>query len=430
MKVSKMEIDRIFIFEFISGGGFNHVDIPISLFTEGFGMLRVIVEDFKNLGFQIKTLIDHRIQHMIRYLKTDFSKEINQNMDIFLEVKNAVKDCKYVFIIAPEFSGILYNLTKIMKDQNKIILSMSLEAIRLGSSKFETYKYFKAQEVSTPLTYHLPSHLLHKDHVMKIILNFKLPVIIKPEDGVGAENIFYFENKSQISSFFTSNRSQFESDRDYIIQEYVSGKDLSVSIIENSQGLNILSINAQFVEISKLNSNSSYLGGYTPISDYENVRKNLKKQFRQLNLIGFTGYYGIDFIRKTDNSLSFIEINPRLTTSYVGIRNITKKNPLLLILHPDIDVNNVVDSNHEYLSHFFHLRLRYVGELPLTEVNEGLIPQIMKEIPHIVSPPLALNEDSLFACFIATKAKNLRDSKKQENRLISALEKKEFRVIK
>ncbi|MHA1750197.1 MAG: hypothetical protein ACTSYF_16320, partial [Promethearchaeota archaeon] len=159
-----MEIDRIFIFEFISGGGFNHVDIPISLFTEGFGMLRVIVEDFKNLGFQIKTLIDHRIQHMIRYLKTDFSKEINQNMDIFLEVKNAVKDCKYVFIIAPEFSGILYNLTKIMKDQNKIILSMSLEAIRLGSSKFETYKYFKAQEVSTPLTYHLPSHLLHKDH--------------------------------------------------------------------------------------------------------------------------------------------------------------------------------------------------------------------------------------------------------------------------
>ena len=37
------------------------------------------------------------------------------------------------------------------------------------------------------------------------------------------------------------------------MQEYVPGKDLSVSIIENSQGLNILSINAQFVEISNLN---------------------------------------------------------------------------------------------------------------------------------------------------------------------------------
>ncbi|GAF90895.1 unnamed protein product, partial [marine sediment metagenome] len=177
-------------------------------------------------------------------------------------------------------------------------------------------------------------------------------------------------------------------------------------------------------------NNSSYLGGYTPISDYENIRKNLKKQFQQLNLIGFTGYYGIDFIRKTDNSLSFIEINPRLTTSYIGIRNITKKNPLLLILYPDMDVNNVVDSTHEFFSHFFHLRLRYIGELPLTEVNEGLIPQIIKENPQIVSPPLALNEDPLFACFIATKAKNMNDSIKQENRLNSALEKKEFRVIK
>jgi predicted ATP-grasp superfamily ATP-dependent carboligase len=430
MKVSSMEINRIFIFEFISGGGFNHVDIPISLFTEGFGMLRVIAEDFKNLGFQIKTLIDYRIQHMIRYLKTDFTMEINQNMDIFLEVKNAVKDCRYVFIIAPEFSGILYNLTKIMKDQNKIILSMSLEAIRLGSSKFETYIYCKAQEVSTPLTYHLPSLLLHKDHIMKIILKFKFPVIIKPEDGVGAESILYFENKSQISSFFTSSRSHFESNRDYIMQEYVPGKDLSVSIIGNSQGSNILSINAQFVEISKLTNKSSYLGGYTPISDYDNIRKKLEVQLQRLNLIGFTGYYGIDFIRKTDNSLSFIEINPRLTTSYIGIRNITKKNPLLLISQPDMDVNNVIDSTHEYFSHFFHLRLRYVGDLPLTEVNEGLIPQIIKEIPHIVSPPLALNEDPLFTCFIATKAKNMRDSKKQENRLINALEKKEFRVIK
>lgn len=430
MKVSNIEISRIFIFEFISGGGLNHEDIPISLFTEGFGMLRVIVEDFKNLGFQIKTLIDYRIQHMIKYLKADFIKEINQSMNIFLEVKKAVKDCKYVFIIAPEFSDILYKLTKIMKDQDKTILSMSLEAIKLGASKFETYKYFKAQEISTPLTYHLPSHLLHEDHILKIISKLNFPIIIKPEDGVGAESIFYFENKSQISSFFTPDRSHFESDRDFILQEYVPGKDLSVSLIGNSQGTNILSINAQFVDINGLNNKSSYLGGYTPILDFENIKKKLKRQFQQLNLKGFTGYYGIDFIRKRDNSLSFIEINPRLTTSYIGIRNITKKNPLLLISEPDIDVYDVVDSSHKYFSHFFHLSLSYLGELSLNEVNEGLIPVIIKEIPYIVSPPLALKEDSFFACFVATKGRNVKESEKQENHLIRALENKNFRIIK
>ena len=425
-----MKNNRIFIFEFISGGGFNHVDIPISLFNEGFGMLRGIVEDFKNLDFQIKTLIDYRIQHMIRYLKADFAKEINQSMDIFLEVKKAVNDCEYVFIIAPEFSDILFNLTKIMKDQNKIILSMNLEAIKLASSKFETYNYFKKQEVSTPLTYHLPSHLFNKDYFINLVSKLKFPIIIKPEDGVGAESIFYFENKSQISSFFSSNYNDFETDRDYIIQEYIPGEDLSVSIIGNTQGQNILSFNAQFVEIGINDSNSSYLGGYTPISDDENIRKKIKIQLHKLNLSGFRGYYGIDFIRKEDNSFSFIEINPRLTTSYIGIRNVTKKNPLLLISQPDIEVHSIVDSTHKDFSHFFHLRLSYVGELPLNEVNAGLIPRIMKENPLIVSPPLALNEDPSFACFIATKAKNMKDSKIQEDRLISALEKKEFRVIK
>jgi len=44
---------RIFIFEFVTGGGFNRVNIPISLFCEGFGMLRSIIKDFKSLGFEI-----------------------------------------------------------------------------------------------------------------------------------------------------------------------------------------------------------------------------------------------------------------------------------------------------------------------------------------------------------------------------------------
>ncbi len=39
--------NRIFIFEFVSGGGFNKIEIPISLFCEGYGMLRSIIMDFK-----------------------------------------------------------------------------------------------------------------------------------------------------------------------------------------------------------------------------------------------------------------------------------------------------------------------------------------------------------------------------------------------
>ncbi|MHA1349843.1 MAG: hypothetical protein ACTSPZ_03280, partial [Promethearchaeota archaeon] len=66
----------IFIFEFVSGGGFSHDEIPSSLFCEGYAMLRTIIEDFKNLGFHITTLLDSRIEFLSHYMKADVIKSV------------------------------------------------------------------------------------------------------------------------------------------------------------------------------------------------------------------------------------------------------------------------------------------------------------------------------------------------------------------
>ena len=60
-----------------------------------------------------------------------------------------------------------------------------------------------------------------------------------------------------------------------------------------------------------------------------NFTKN--KEGVALDLTKFNGYFGIDFIRKSDNSLFFIELNPRLTTSYIGVRKILSYNPAEVI---------------------------------------------------------------------------------------------------
>ena len=59
----RMNKKKIFIFEFISGGGFNKDDIPSSLFCEGFGMLRSIIADFKAIGFNITEYAVVRIRY-------------------------------------------------------------------------------------------------------------------------------------------------------------------------------------------------------------------------------------------------------------------------------------------------------------------------------------------------------------------------------
>ena len=45
---------------------------------------------------------------------------------------------------------------------------------------------------------------------------------------------------------------------------------------------------------------------------------------------GLNGYVGVDMIL-TDGSFQLVEINPRLTTSYIGLRQVARMNPAKMI---------------------------------------------------------------------------------------------------
>ncbi|GAG78582.1 unnamed protein product, partial [marine sediment metagenome] len=304
---------------------------PISLFCEGYGMLRSIIMDFKSLNFEVSTMLDYRIFNLSVYLPVD-ELSITRKKDNFLKkFKTYAKECKYIFIIAPESSNILYKLTKIAKKSNSILLSTNLEGIRLGMSKLKTSYFFKDNKAPTPKTYLIPirKKQLDIDFIIQTFNIMKKPVVIKPEVGVGAESIYYFETEYQIKHFFQEFKHEVESGRNFIIQEYIEGKDLSVSLIGvpyimDSQIKNpfVLSINAQNVDIKNSLYTSEYHGGYTPIENYQKTKNNLSLVIKKINFSEFSGYFGIDFMRTKDSKLFFIEINPRLTTSYIGLRNV------------------------------------------------------------------------------------------------------------
>jgi predicted ATP-grasp superfamily ATP-dependent carboligase len=395
-------------------------------------MLRVIIEDFKALDFEIKTLLDFRIIDFALYLQSDFTKEITKDKNIIEEFKNAIKDCKYVFIVAPEFSNILYDLTKIAKDEKKNILSLDLHPIRLCTSKLKTYNYFKTNDLLTPRSYPLKitSGKYDRSYVIKILRKLKKPIIIKPEDGVGAESIFYFEEDWQIKNFFNKEEEFLDRNRKYFIQEYISGTDLSTSIIINERKSSILSVNVQNVNFRKGSNQLTYLGGYTPVEKIEIIENELSKELEKVDFSGFKGYFGIDFIREKSNKNYYIEINPRLTTSYIGIRNITKKNPILLLIEPETEIEDIVDLKHRFVSHFFHLNISY-GD---TEISQELIHDLLSNFSQIISPPFSLgnisrNQEKIYSCFVATKAKGYEASQKQISHLCRKLTKHGFNIL-
>ena len=435
---------KIFIFEFVSGGGYNQVDIPLSLFCEGYAMLRTTIEDFKKLGFQIITLLDKRISHLARYLKTDMVKFVKPEDDYLKIYTKCVKKSPFCFIIAPEFSKHLYNLTKIAKNLNKKILSIDLSGVWLGTSKLETYKYFIANKVNTPKSYRIPlkGGKMDVDFILQKFEQFDCSLIMKPEDGAGSELIYHFTTKDQILQLFERAKTNLDIARSYIVQEFIDGDDLSISIINRttSEKINtmdqiILSINAQNVQNIDSNKDSLYLGGFTPVENYKVLKKKFEKILKSMDLTSFQGYFGIDFIKKADNSIHFIEINPRLTTSYIGIRNILDFNPLEFLFNQYKSKFELTKLEPNKFSHFTRLELKYSGNKSFKHIMKAIIPKLMKLVPEIVTPPIALQSSNTkhelrYSCFISTKAKNSMSSNRRISQIMEILNRFDFVVIK
>jgi predicted ATP-grasp superfamily ATP-dependent carboligase len=426
-----MSKELIFIFEFVSGGGFSRVNIPSSLFCEGFGMLRSIISDFKALGFEIHAMLDYRISSLSKFLQADIIRNVNANENYLKVFKKLVSNSKYVFIIAPETSNILYELTKIVKNYNKILVSTNLYSIKKSSSKIATYKLFKKSKVLTPRTYRIPykKKKLDTDFIIQKLKILKCPIVIKPEDGVGAESVHYFEKKSQILNFLMKFNMSSHKVRNYILQEFIDGDDLSVSLIGSrifEEGPIILTINSQDININ--GNESEYFGGYTPLENHKEITQGLYPFIKKINLLKFDGYFGIDFIRKFDNSMSFIEINPRLTTSYVGLTKIINLNCAELIFNSKFNIP--IDTEIKLLYHSYFTRIDFYHEEDdnMKEIDEAIIPKLIKSIPEFVTPPIELDKSKYFSCFIATKTKDLLSSKIRANQIIQNLKNLNFKI--
>jgi predicted ATP-grasp superfamily ATP-dependent carboligase len=435
---------NLFIFEFVTGGGYNQLAIPSSLFCEGFAMLRTIVEDFKMLGFKITTLLDERISHLSRLLNSDDVKFVKDKDDFLIRYIDCVKDSSYCFIIAPEFSKHLYNLTQIVKEHKKNLLSIDLDGVLLGTSKFETYEYFRFNKVNTPKSYLIPlkDNTFDVDFIIQKFDQLGSSIIIKPDDGAGSELIFRFEHKDQILQFFKKPPRKLGLDRSYIVQEYIEGDDLSISIINiaNSKKTGvmdqvILSINNQEVQHRDPNGEFKYLGGFTPVENYEVLRDKFEKTLTSMDLTNFNGYFGIDVIKKADNSIYFIEINPRLTTSYIGIRNILDYNPLKFLFNQYKSKFELTKVKPNKFSHFTRLDLKYSGNRSFKDIISYVIPKLMKQVPEIITPPITLqssniNNELIYSCFISTKEKNKESSFKRISQIMKVFNNYEFILIK
>jgi len=297
-----------FLFEFITGGGLIGQTLPDSLVREAKSMTQTLIKELIACGhYKITITRDSRVDlfgHDIteHTINTPFKKILPE----------LVRKSDICWLIAPETENCLYNLTDLFMQNASIFIGSNLNAVQITSSKLVTSNILENANISTPET------KLLKD----VIPDSKSGWIIKPDDGVGAQNCIYLSDRFALRENVTIKEND-----NYIIQPFIEGEHMSMSLFVYNKNIQLLSCNKQ--EITLKNNLISLTGiGVNEFLSYKDQMRELAESIVS-TISGFSGYIGIDLIR-SNNKFFVIDINPRFTTSYAGISaslgiNITEK---------------------------------------------------------------------------------------------------------
>jgi predicted ATP-grasp superfamily ATP-dependent carboligase len=214
--------------------------------------------------------------------------------------------CDWVLLIAPELNGVLEERALWLDETNARLLSPSGEFLKIASSKSRTAKWLAARGIPVPA------------QVSPFTQAFAGPLILKRDDGAGGLGMRLVHHRAEIST-------QEHDSEAYRLERFYPGLAASLAVLCGPSG----NLPLQPCEQTLDPNTFEYLGGRTPLPP------NLENRAKALALAavaampGTTGYVGVDLIlgENPDGSQDVVvEINPRLTTSYVGLRQVCRQN--------------------------------------------------------------------------------------------------------
>lgn len=295
------------MFEYITGGGFAGQALPPSLAAEGRMMLQALLDDLKPLtDVRLLLPLDERCSGLALPEHSEVVT-IGEAQDVLGLLPGLISRCDAFWPIAPESDGLLADLAELAVAQGKRLLLSSPQAVRLCGDKLATYRALSAHGIAAVETRPLPAWRE---------TNWGRSVV-KPADGVGCLGAVVFDDALSLQCFIEA----LDRVERYVIQPFCEGEAISLSCLFKDGQAWLLCCNQQQVEMAD---------GHFVLKGCRVNTDNPRRAFYQ-NLItkialavpGLWGYVGIDLIETPARGPLILEINPRLTTSYVGIGRAT-----------------------------------------------------------------------------------------------------------
>lgn len=323
---------KILLLEYITAGGLNGLPLPASLLREGTLMRDALLHDFSMLDdVQIVTTYDTRVSFPVQSQEAVGITKAASPIKIWQEM---LQSCDLALVIAPETDGVLTELTQMLEVSAVKNLGCNQQAVDIASSKYATYHVLKSANILTIPTY-TPNEWMTSNFESEV--SFSDGYVLKPNDGAGCGDTFYFSDKAALHAWLNLHPAK---QAGYIIQPYQAGMPASISILCKAGKAWVLACNQQMIKLQASNTQTTQLSQAATIHYNGCLVNGIDKYhaaFAKLAdsvvkaLAGLNGYVGIDVI-VDDDAIYVVEINPRITTSYIGLHESLNYNPAQLML--------------------------------------------------------------------------------------------------
>lgn len=314
---------KILLLEYITAGGLNSKPLATSLLREGLLMRDALIADLSALdNIEIFTTIDARLD--ASHLTTATMLPIDASANPFEIWQELIKICDAALIVAPESDGILSKLTHMVEVSGIVNLGCDQSSVDIASNKYDTFLAMKSAGIKT-----IPTMLA--DEFLTLGFNEAFSkqgdYVLKPIDGEGCEQTMLFKSQASVHEWLRQNNSK---NHRYIVQPFQEGTTASISMLCRDGQAWLLSCNQQNMVMTE--SRHLKLVGVTvnglseQHADFDSLSDRIALAMPTLN-----GYVGVDVIVDEDEFI-MVEINPRITTSYIALSESLGCNPMRMIL--------------------------------------------------------------------------------------------------
>ncbi|SHH69977.1 ATP-grasp domain-containing protein [Desulfosporosinus lacus] len=319
---------KLFIYEYFASGA---VGEGTDLQQAGLEMLTAVLKDFGAVaGLELLTALACSLKEQglsgfppgsaageqTDRLQVHWGDEGESGVKLFQKVLDS---CEGVFIIAPESRGILAGLTAMAESRGKMIWGSSSLALRTTSNKGELLAFLQSRGWPVPRSV-LFKKSMGAAYRERIASEFSLPLIVKPVCGAGGEGVRRIESPGRFQEVLETMVQEEEAG--VLVQEYIPGQAVSVSLFVLHGRAQVLSLNRQSLsEREELLFQGITIPYHHPRE--EEITGMAAAACEQL--AGLKGFVGVDLVLGPRVPV-IIEINARLTSAYVALRETAGRN--------------------------------------------------------------------------------------------------------